>query len=83
MFNDLTEKEQLTLKLLVKEELEKDFDIPDGAIEDETLILLMKKGYVNVDVSIGFQGNSETSFNYKKNGHKLSDKVLEYYNIKK
>lgn len=83
MFNDLTEKEQLALNLLVKEELEKDFDIPKGAIEDETLISLKQKGYVNLDVSPGFQGNSETSFNYQVNGHKLSDKVLEYYNIKK
>ena len=83
MFNDLTEKEQLTLNLLVKEELEKDFDIPKGALEDETLISLGEKGYVNVDDSIGFQGNSETSFDYQVNGHKFSDKVLEYYNIKK
>lgn len=83
---NLTEQEKFVLELYVKAELDKDFDLQNELkkydINDNITIALINQRLINADIRTGLQGDVLISYNYKKNGHILSDYVLDLYNIK-
>lgn len=86
MFYDLSSDEKNILELFVKQEKDNDFELEKNIKKYDTnkeiLVKLIEKGLINAHISTGFHGNIEIEYNYKNNGHKLSNEVLKYYGLK-
>ena len=85
MLENLSENEKQVLNLFVRAEKDNNFNLSSNMskydADNKTLISLVNKGYINATINYGKMGGFEIIYDYKINGHLLSNELLEFFNI--